>query len=129
MNESKKENQYSRVAKEAYQHIVHRKMQIIDAWVAAAENNIASEESRKKGCPKSAFVGLCESGDLKDIKMLAQSDSINYKYVKFAISEWKKDAYISKAAMWSKIRKQFPGGAIDHQGQLDVLKGVWEYLH
>jgi hypothetical protein len=58
-------------------------MDIAEAWSVAAEKNITSEESRKKGCPGSTFIGLCKSGNLKDIEQTKQSDSINYHYAKF----------------------------------------------
>ncbi len=126
MEKNKKENQYFRVAKAAYENIVNGKMDAAEAWHAAAEKNIDSPESRKKPCPRNTFIGLCESGDLKDVKATKQSESINYLYAKFAIAEWKNKSSISKTVMWSK---QFPDGAINHQGQLDVLKGIWQYLH
>jgi hypothetical protein len=127
MEVSKNENQYFRVAKEAYGNIVRMKMPIDEAWSSAATNNITSEESRNKGCPGSTFIGLYESGDLRDVKQTKQSDRINYQYAKFAISEWKKYPAITKKEMCERVVSKF-SKAKNHQAQLDVLKGIWGYL-
>ena len=66
-----KENQYSLVAREAYLNIVHKRIPFEKAWKEAAENIIASDSSRKKVCPKATFIGLCESGLLKNISALS----------------------------------------------------------
>ncbi|MEP6713682.1 MAG: hypothetical protein ABJA37_14745 [Ferruginibacter sp.] len=126
MKETKKETQYFLVAEAAYENIVNRKMDFDAAWYASAKEHIDSEQSRKKVCPRSTFIGLCESGDLKDIKEIKQSDSINYLYAKFAIAEWKKDQTITKSEMWNRVLNKF-GKAKNHQGQLDVVMGVKKY--
>ena len=97
-----------------------------DAWVLSAKQNIKSEESRKKLCPKRAFLGLCESGDLKTIKVTELSKNINYQYARFAINEWKNNPLLSSQEMWKKVRAHF-NRAKNHQGQLDVAKALKDY--
>ena len=122
------ETQYSKVATQAYLYALDKKMKPFDAWRKAAEEIITMQTTRDKGCPCATFIGLCESGDLVSIDKTIQNGSHNYLYAKFAVKEWKKDNAISKAAMWSKIREQFPDGAANHQGQLDVVNGIWKYI-
>ncbi len=82
-----KENQYSIVAREAYLNILGKGILFEKAWSAAAEKIITSDSSRNKGCPRATFLNLCASGDLKDIREIGKSESINYAYAKFAITE------------------------------------------
>jgi hypothetical protein len=120
-------NQYARVAKLAYQLIVKNKLTAKEAWNKAAEEEIDNLSSRVKNCPRETFIGLCDSGKLKNISKKKISESRNYDYAVFAISEWKKDEFILKNDLWKKIYSHF-GFAKNHQGQLDVLEGLWEYL-
>jgi hypothetical protein len=92
-------NQYSIVAKRAYENVIAQKFDFEEAWISAVRTIIKSEESIKKGCPRATFVGLCESGNLKGIPKIKTSDSLNYQYAKFAIEKWKKNRDISKPEM------------------------------
>lgn len=56
MGSSMRETQYFRTANAAYKNIVEDKMEIHEAWHAAAIDHITSEESRKKSCPKNTFI-------------------------------------------------------------------------
>lgn len=125
--EMKKENQYTVVAKEAYFNIIEKKMSFQQAWEEAAQKNISSKESQKKQCPMHTFLGFCESGDLHGINGTQKSDNINYQYAKFALAEWKKDRTISGVDMWKKVYEKFKRAA-GHQGQLDVAKGLIQYI-
>ncbi len=123
-----KENQYSIVAKEAYLNIVQKGIPFEDAWESAAKKNIASESSRRKGCPRATFIGLCESGDLKGITGTNQSKSKNYAYAKFALSEWNRNKSIPKKEMWSRVQNKFET-TVSHQGQLDIVLGLTDFLN
>lgn len=121
------QTQYFLVAKQAYSYVIQNRMDARDAWERAAQYVIKSQNSIEKGCPRAVFVGLCESGDLIGIPKTKQSDSPNYLYAKFAINEWKKGT-ASKSEMWERVKIQFPNGAKNHQGQLDVVIGLWNYI-
>ena len=123
----KNENQYSKVAKLAYENVVIQNFDFENAWYAAARTIVKSEESIKKGCPRATFVGICESGNLKGIPKTKTSDSLNYQYAKFAIQKWKANREISKSEMWNLVKIKF-NKEISHQSQLDVVLGLWEYL-
>lgn len=120
-------NQFARVAKLAYQFIIINNLPYAEAWNRAAGKEIENTSSRIKGCPKETFIGLCESGILKKIPKTEISESRNYQYALFAISEWKKNKMISCADMWRKVYNHF-GLAKNHQGQLDVVEGLWDFV-
>lgn len=122
------ETQYFRVARQAYWYVINESTPPIDGWQKAAREIITSNSTKDKACPRATFIGLCESGDLKSVAGIKQSKSHNYQYAKFAIQAWKKDNTISKMSMWNMIRQHFPDGAINHQGQLDVVIGLWQYI-
>lgn len=123
----KKENQYALVAREAYHNIINHNMSFQKAWETSARVNIKSKESQKKLCPMHTFLGFCESGDLEGIPSMHKSDNINYQYAKFAHSEWRKDETLSGVEMWNKVYEKFRR-ASGHQGQLDVVKGLSQYI-
>ena len=39
----------------------------VAAWEAAVQIHLRTEEGRKKSCPKSTFLGLCEEGLIKGV--------------------------------------------------------------
>ncbi len=123
-----KENQFSKVAYKAYLYIIEQSMRNEEAWKNATEEIIKSKESREKGCPRKTFIGLCEAGLLKNITLTKESNSVNYKYAKFAIGEWQKSKDISKKEMWVEVQKKFKSN-IQHNGQLDVVCGLWEFIN
>jgi hypothetical protein len=123
-----KENQYSVVAQEAYQNIIQNRMSFENAWNTATEKVITSKSSRDKGCPRATFIGLCESGNLKDIPWTNESKSKNYAYAKFAVMEWNRNKNIPKKEMWSLVQNEF-GTTASHQGQLDIVLGLFENLN
>jgi hypothetical protein len=70
---------------------------------------------------------LCEEGFLKNITYTKESDSVNCEYAKFAINELRENKDISKNKMRLKIQKKI-GKPIAHNGQLDIVFGLWEFL-
>jgi hypothetical protein len=54
--------QFAEVALKAQEKATSRTMNPKDAWYEAAEESIASESSRLKGCPRESFLGLCAEG-------------------------------------------------------------------
>ena len=123
----KKENKYAHVARAAYDLIIHKGFSDEEGWDIAAEKNIESLDSRKKGCPRAAFLGLCRGGHLKGISGSNSYVSKNYDYALYAAGEWKKDKNISKKEMWDKVQNKFKN-TVRHQGQLDVVAGVLEFI-
>ncbi|CAN5500316.1 hypothetical protein BH11BAC3_BH11BAC3_28340 [soil metagenome] len=127
MNNSKKTSQYSIVSVAAYEFIIAKNLSPEDAWKLAAEKNIKSVEGRKKGCTRAAFLGLCDHGHLKNITGSNSYESKNYNYAKFAAEIMKTDPTIPKRDSWLSVQNKFKTSA-SHQGQLDVVIGLLEFM-
>jgi hypothetical protein len=124
---AKSKSQYAKAAEEAYNLVVNKKKGFSDAWEISVQKNIEKETSRKKGCPKQTFIGLCDHGHLEKITGKQEVVSINYRYALFAIQEWKKNPKVSNTIMWNKIVERF-GEAKNHNEQLSVVRGLWNVI-
>ena len=98
-----------------------------DAWSQAANEVFPnSVSSRNKGCPKKAFLGLCEEGVLKGINAGNYTKSVNNKqYALDALSLLRKHPTLSqdKNTLWRKIQN---GTEKQHNSQMDVVVSLWE---
>lgn len=87
-----------------------------------------SKSYQKKGCPRAAFIGLCEEGYVKGIK---ESQTKKYKSCKnkryateaanFLLLE--KPQNISKAHLWMQVKEPKPK---NDNGQMDVVLALWK---
>jgi len=82
--------------------------------------------SQRKGCPKDAFLGLCEVGLVKDIPGGSYTRSVKnkrYSIVAVAKLEEKPDFASDWKALWRLAsgpeKKQ-------HNGQMDVVLSLWK---
>jgi len=60
-------NQYAQVAINTVIASRNSKKIVNDLWDLEATNIIAKESTRRKSCPKGAFLGLCENGNVAGI--------------------------------------------------------------
>ncbi len=101
----------------------------IKAWeIATAEVFGEGTWGAKKGCPKNAFLGLCEEGYVKGVSAgiyNSRKDSKNKGYVIKAVSIIKKnpDLLNDKKELWNQVTE---GNRISHNYQLDVLEALWK---
>lgn len=88
-----------------------------------------TKSSREKGCPKSAFLGLCEDGLVRGIKaskyLINSKTNLNKKYALLAITFLSKNPELSKKELWSKI-KTCLGISKIHYSQMDVVFALFE---
>ena len=96
-----------------------------DAWKQATSEIFPnSPTSQDKGCPKSAFLGLCQEGYVKGIPPRRCTHSLdNSRYAVKAAVLLKADPSLSKnkTILWSKIVQDKK-----HNSQLDVVLALWE---
>jgi hypothetical protein len=83
--------------------------------------------SQLKGCPKGAFLGLCEDGLIKGIPKGTYCNSIKNKgYAIRAVSILKGNPnhHLDSKALWSITL-----GGIEkkHNSQMDVVLSLWEH--
>lgn len=125
MQTKKKYNQYGNVAVLAAQ----KQGNPIDAWEKAAQQEIESESSRKKGCPRSAFLGLCEEGLVNNFQKgkYMQKDSLNKKYAIHAIKLLQQKPELANENNAStKLWELLNLCDKSHNGQMDVVLALWK---
>ena len=85
----------------------------------------AGTAAQKKGCPRNAFLGLCEEGAVKGIPKGKYCNSIkNKKYALSAIQHLQRDQNLSEhpLVLWKKVLK---GETKAHNSQMDVVIALW----
>jgi len=123
-------NKYNQAAIKAVE-LMHKDLchSPIEAWkIATAEVFGEGTWGAKKGCPKNAFLGLCEEGYIKGISSgvyNSRRDSKNKRYVVKAASIIKEqpDFLNNKKELWNQVTE---GNRISHNYQLDVLEALWK---
>ena len=93
-----------------------------DAWNESATQHMASLESRKKGCPRSAFLGLCEAGLVDGIPAQEYIGSKkNKQYAVDAVRLLSEDATLVDdiSGLWRGISPK------RHNHQMDVVVALW----
>jgi hypothetical protein len=93
------------------------------AWDSAVTQHSDTPFSQAKGCPRDAFLGLCEAGLVKGVppgNHGAPRENVNGRYAVEAYHLLKADPILAsdKKALWKAI----PDRTATHEnGQLDVL--------
>ncbi|SFD28293.1 DUF6979 family protein [Algibacter pectinivorans] len=120
----KKENKYGLAAKEAA--LIGGNP--IEAWRAAVQN-FDSESAKLKGCPKNAFLGLCEAGLVKGIKsgsyFTRKKENLNKKYAITAVNLLATNPCLNKNELWKEVREKLVLGEKKHNSQMDVVLALW----
>ncbi len=91
----------------------------VEAWETAAAQIIKALSSRKKSCPRDAFLGLCEAGLVKGIPSAVYTDSVKNKaYAVEAAKLLKTNPDMKQSLLWATVTH---GSDIQHNGQMDVV--------
>lgn len=101
-----------------------KKIDLGDLWKEKCKENEFKEASIKKGCPRLAFIGLCENNLIKDIEVKnSNKDSLNKNYAVEAVKVLKNDKrnYTSKE-LWEEIGNKDK----KHNGQMSIVLALWE---
>ena len=98
------------------------------AWEKAASEILKSSSSQNKGCPKSAFLGLCEEGFVKGIPPGDYTKSKkNKEYAIIAVKVLQNEPELMSniQALWDKVKKlaHYEGGAYNQQ--MDVVVALF----
>ena len=98
-----------------------------DAWAQATTEIFGSDTpSQSKGCPKCAFLGLCEEGLVKGIPGGNYTRSVKNKgYAVDAVAILKRHTMFAESAadLWDVVMK---GESKEHNHQMDVVISLWE---
>jgi hypothetical protein len=103
-----------------------------EAWRAvAAEMFPDAPEARRKGCPKQAFLGLCQAGLIRGVSAaVARPDpSLNRDYAAVAVRLLAADpglAYAGSAELWRRVMEEIRADTEKrHNQQMDVVLALW----
>jgi len=123
------QNIYGRTAISATKYCREEALHPGEAWKKAVSEFTKNESSQKKGCPRCAFLGLCEDGAVSGIPAAHYCNSEkNKKYALNALSLLKQNPSLSddKKTLWQAVMKavgESEGKA--ENGQLDVVLSLW----
>jgi hypothetical protein len=95
-----------------------------EAWYLAIKSMTTSAATREKGCPKSAFLGLCEMGLVRGIPKGTYTTSYdNKRYALSAIEKLRNNPSLSlnREKLWASV-----AGDKAHNGQMDVVLSLWK---
>ena len=120
-------NQYGETAIRAIEIFKEENKDIKTSWQNACEEIISSPSSRKKVCPKCAFLGLCEAGLVKGVssgKYLAEENSKNKMYAVNAVELLANNPSLAnnKTQLWKKSA----GDDKAHNSQMDVVLALYK---
>ncbi|WP_139490195.1 DUF6979 family protein [Brevibacillus dissolubilis] len=99
-----------------------------EAWSIAATDIFGhGTSSQKKGCPKNAFLGLCEEGLVTNIHPGSYCKSQKNKAYALRIIEAIQnhpDLLLDKKDLWQYATN---GSGIVHNHQIDVVLSLWNH--
>lgn len=119
------ESKYAKVAVEAAD-VASKGINPVTAWVSvAAKVFLGSPSGERKNCPKSAFLGLAESGEIVGIgpgKYTKSTD--NKRYAEMALQLLRANESWSKcpSALWLRVMKR---SNKKHNSQMEVVIALW----
>jgi len=122
---------YGSVAVRATQLFLHESFDgsLAEAWAGAVrEFYPTSEDSQEKGCPRGAYLGICEAGIVVDVPAGDYTQSRKNKaYAIAAVQLLVKNEALADAgpvALWHRVM-----GNSDkrHNSQMDVVLALWEH--
>jgi uncharacterized protein DUF6979 len=95
------------------------------AWQAAITLFSTSVESRRKCCPRDAYLGLCEAGVIKGIPEGKYGAPMNSKNARYAVEAYRilqsePGLCGDKRALWARVK-----GPSSENNQMDVVLSLW----
>jgi hypothetical protein len=98
-----------------------------DIWDLVASDIFGEgSSSQKKGCPRNAFLGLCEEGMIKGVqKGKYTSSKANKKYALKAVEILKENPVLvnDSKTLWLEVIEE----PKKHNGQMDVVISLWKH--
>jgi Family of unknown function (DUF6979) len=96
------------------------------AWGLAVAQATKSLSMRAKGCPRSAYLGLCESGRVVGIRAgtyASRPGGENARYALEAYELLRFDPTLDAKLLWAKIPART---AVNPNNQMDVVLALWK---
>jgi len=95
------------------------------AWEDAVQVCLETESTRKKGCPRSTFLGLCQAGLVKGVPAGEYTRSVkNGRYGEQAVALLREDARWADRGpdLWRAV---MAGEEKKANSQMEVVIGLW----
>ena len=118
-------NRYGEAALMATQQVSSGDIDPVARWESAMEKLYpASAAARKKGCPRGAYLGLCEEGLVKGIPAGRYTTSRDNKaYAVRAVALLTEGTQLrSTSALWRAVTN---GTEKAHNSQMDIVLALW----
>lgn len=120
---------YGDVAVAAAKMCNSNKLDPCEAWVLAAQNGFpTSPSSQKKGCPRGAFLGLCNEGLVRGVSKGKYSRSVLnscYAVTAVEILQTLDGQRLDRNELWDAVMAK-TGKQIQHNYQMDVVLALWD---
>lgn len=99
----------------------------VEAWKLAAIHKFPdSKSSRDKGCPRAAFLGLCEDGYVRGVRPGSYTRSANNKrYAVDALLILKADPHLANSSVNQLWKRVMQGTEKKHNYQMDIVLALW----
>jgi len=99
----------------------------VGAWSEATSKEFFGKPAaQKKGCPRDAFLGLCQEGCVKGVNPGVYTRSRKNKdYAIAAVELLNKEPTLvdKKSELWKRVTD---GASIEHNSQMDVVLSLWK---
>jgi hypothetical protein len=102
-----------------------------ESWQHATRQLFPTLDSQNKGCPKCAFLGLCEEGYVAGIPSgmyLTKANSLNKQYAVAAVRELQRSPLMAAevATTPKELWRRVVGNHKRHNSQMDVVLALWQ---
>ncbi len=106
------------------------------AWISVIRNATLSNETKKKCCPREAFIGLCNSGCIHRVRPInnTQPPGLNARYACHgtAILQARNIQILQRrtnsptqASLWRQVLRRMNMQYKTHNSQMDVVIQLW----
>lgn len=124
-------DKYSKSALNAVNYIVEDRIKNpVEAWMFATGEQFGEDSwGQKKGCPRNAFLGICEEGLVKGViagKYNKKENSLNKQYAINTINLLKEDPSNFEKDNKEIWRIVTNGKSIKSNYQVQIVKALWE---
>lgn len=99
------------------------------AWKMAARQEIKACTSRKKPCPKGAYLGLCSKGLVRGVRPGNYTQSVEKPRAIKAIELLQRDRNLAANpnCLWKEVKRELDEKPnLRHNGQMHVVVALWE---
>jgi len=117
---------YGKIAVQAVRLYTNGKASsIVDAWEIVARETLSTESTQRKSCPRTTFLGVCESGIVVGVPAGEYNTMLtsNKQYGMKAIALLRRNPQFAndQTLLWEKIGN----AAIKPNSQMDVITALW----